>query len=135
MIDMVAARNEIAARCLAALGDQVTIYPAGITGQASLPAVALGMPRWESNVQPCMDLYTWPLAVVVARPGSNDPYVITTLDQLWTDLAGALMTDIENDQTLGGICKAAEVTRADAGYLTVQGVDQPAQTIMLETYG
>lgn len=135
MIDISALRNQLAAILLAAVGDQATVYPAGTTSTVVFPAVIIGMPRWEANTQPCMDTLSWPITTAVARPGSNDPHVITQLDQLWPVVAEALRQSISDDQTIMGSCKAATVIRADPGYVAIQGIDYPGQTITLETYG
>lgn len=135
MIDFRAARAQLGAVVLESVPAGVTVYPAGTAGPIALPAVVIGMPRWEADTQPCMDTVTWAITVAVARPGSNDDYVITELDQLWPAVADGVRNAVVDDQTLAGTCKAATVIRAEPTFLTAQGVELPAQTITLETYG
>lgn len=135
MMDLALIRAHLTAVILAAVGDSATIYPAGTTTTVSFPAVIIGMPRWEANTQPCMDTLFWPISAAVARPGSNDPHVISQLDSLWPVVADAVREAASDDQTMAGACKAATVTQADPGYVAIQGQEYPAQTIMLETYG
>jgi len=135
MIDFPAARAEPGTIVSSSVPAGVTVYPSGTAGSIALPAVVIGMPRWESNTQPCMDTVTFPITIAVARRGSNDDYVINELDQLWPAVAEGVRDAIELDQTLAGTCKAAKVIRAEPTFLTAQGTEYPAQTITLETYG
>jgi hypothetical protein len=135
MIDLPVARAALADLCGDALDGYATVYSSGLNSSIAYPAVVIGMPRWEFNTQPCMDTITWPISVVVARPGTGDTPVIETLEMLWPTLVAYLVEAIENDQTLSGVCKAAECVRAEPGFLSVQGSDLPAQTINVELYG
>lgn len=134
MIDHAAARGR--------LGDiieagqlQATVYPTALQGLAAFPAIVLGQPSWEPDAGGCMDTTRWPVAVVVARPGSNDTYVQTELEQLWPALVTVLDQAIEEDQTLGGVCRASHIEQAEFGLFSIQGQEYPAQTIQLTLYG
>lgn len=116
------------------LGLPVTVYPRGTSSVIRLPAVAIGMPTWEADVQPCMDRATYPITVAVDRNGS-DTSVVTVLEDLWPRVAAALRDAMAADQTLFGTCKAANVTRAEPTALTVQDRELPAVTVTAELYG
>lgn len=112
-----------------------TVYPTALQGLAAFPAIVLGQPSWEPDAGGCMDTTRFPVAVVVARPGSNDAHVQAQLEELWPALIRVLADAIDTDQTLGGICRASHIEQAEFGLFSIQGQEYPAQTIQLTLYG
>lgn len=137
MIDHSAAREELGRIALVAVQgiDEVTVYPGGLDALAHFPAVIVGQPRWAADAGPCMDTSTWPIGVVVARPGGSDTYVQNQLERLWPIVLAGITEAVRADQTLGGVCRASHVQRAEFGLFSIQGQDYPAQTIFTDLYG
>lgn len=137
MIDHGAARARLGQILVSSLEgeDQVQVYPGGLDALAAFPAVIIGQPRWVPDAGGCMDTSTWPVGVVVARPGGSDTYVQNQLERLWPIVLAGLSASIQTDQTLGGVCSAAHIQRAEFGLFAIQGQDYPAQTIFTDLYG
>ena len=135
MINHTAARDGLAQLLTQGLPG-VTVQRGGIDAVATFPGVIVGQPAWTKvdNLPYRLDRSTWPIAVVVAR-NSQDSVVIDELEQLWPAALDLLRTTSEQDQTLGGICDEAIVTRADFGQFAIQGTNYPAQLIFIELYG
>lgn len=134
MLDVEAARTGLAAILEELAPAGAKVLPAGIEALAVFPAVIVGMPIWSGdgpNYQ--FTTWTWPIAVVVNRTGS-DKQTIGLLDKTWPVILAGLRAVSGQDGSLGGICVEAVVTRAQFGTYQIQGVTYPAQVIFLDLY-
>jgi hypothetical protein len=102
------------------VSDRVTVYPTSIDGVAGLPAVVLGMPTWRP-LGGCLSSWEFPVAVIVARPGSADAATVSELDDLWPEVLDGLLA-------LRGR-GLDDVLRAEFGLFDVRGQAYPAQVL------
>lgn len=139
MIDLAAARTAIEDLCRSVLPAETLIYPSGLMPLAQFPAVVIGQPSWTPSAQLDLsyglDRYRWPVAVVLEKPGVQDPTSVDVLDQLWTTLLVALDQQAQGRPGWGGVCKGTLLDHAEFGVFTVQGQAYPAQTIYVDLYG
>lgn len=133
-IDMAAVRASLAEAITAAVPGDVTVYPRGVDGTFTAPAVVIGQPSIEFEVQPCIDRWTLPVAVAVDRTGIDETATQQQLEDAWPAVASALAVWVDTGEWPAGVTHAA-MTRADFGQLMVQGQSFPAQEIQLEIYG
>lgn len=133
-IDMAAVRASLAEAITDAVLDDVTVYPRGVDGTFTAPAVVIGQPSIEFEVQPCIDRWTVPVAVAVDRTGIDETATQQQLENTWPAVASALAVWVDAGEWPAGVTHAA-MTRADFGQLLVQGQSFPAQEIQLEIYG
>lgn len=114
----------------------IVAYPAAPHGPLPEQFLIVGMPSWREPIDSiCLDRWEWPVLVVVGRPGTNDTATAERLQALWPQVVAALQLAIQADQSLGGICAAANVTKAEFGTVDIQGKQLPCQTITLQLYG
>lgn len=135
MINNAAARARLGEICELAVDGEATVYPSAIDASAAFPLVAIGMPRWTPQIEPCIDRSQFPIAVAVKLPGGDSAATQDQLDQLWQAVASQLDDAITDDPTLGGLCAAAHLDRAEPGAFRVQGHDYPAQLIFINLDG
>ena len=133
-IDMGAVRQALAELLQDALPDEVQVYPRGVDGVFVSPAVVLGQPSVEFEVQPCVDRWTLPVAVAVERSGGDEEATQRLLEDTWPLAASAVAAWVDEGAWPAGVQHAA-MTRADFGSLSVQGQGYPAQEITIEIYG
>lgn len=110
----------------------VKVYRRAITGTFQAPAVVIGQPSLEQpNAQPCVDQWSWPVHVVVGRPGTDEAATQAKLESCWVKVYAEL------DRLVEGIPGAvvARIMRADFGSLLVGGISFPAYEITLEIFG
>lgn len=136
------ARARLAEIIQAAIGDgrvpSATVQRAGIDSVPVFPSVIIGQPSWQTQPELTYAIQqsSWPVACVVNRSGvGGDTPSIDALEDLWPAVVELLKTTSELDQTLGGVCSQALITRADFGAFTIQGQTYPAQLITVELYG
>lgn len=108
-------------------------YPPG--GVTQFPAVIVGQAAWEPGVNGCLNLWTVSVSVVVAQPGLDDEATIAQLEDVWPDVYTTLDEAIDADQSLGGVCAVAQLTRARPGLLEIAGVRYPATAIEIQLHG
>ncbi len=140
MIDYSAVRAklaDIATTAAESVSGRVAVYPAPPSTLTAPQFVLIGQPNVTGfEVQPCIDRITWAVAAVVDVGGSgNFAQAQTALEQLWPAIADGYREATEQDQTLGGLVVAAEVTRAEFGEISVAGTQTPAQNIILTLHG
>lgn len=99
---------------------RVTVYPSAIDGLAGLPGIVIGMPSWRP-LNGCLAVWEFPVAVIVARPGTADAASAAELDELWPTVLSGLL-----DLRGRGL---DDVTKAEFGLFNVQGQDYPAQVL------
>lgn len=136
MINHVTARAQLASIVEDAVPAGTTVYRSGLEPLAEFPAVVVGMPSW--SVDPSSfwtDRSTFPVAVILQRPGYQDPETVDVLEALWQVITEALRTASVQDQTLSGICKASAVQHSEFGNFNVQQQDYPAQVIFVDLFG
>lgn len=117
---------------------EATVQRAGIDSVPVFPTVIVGQPSWQTapELTYALGRSTFPIGCVVNRSGvAGDTPSIDTLEGLWPAVAHLLRMTSEQDQTLGGVCSQALITRADFGAFTIQGQTYPAQLITVELYG
>jgi len=136
VIDLELARQ----RFVELLQDQpATLYATTTESLISPPAIIVGQPTVTFSTLSTgygrLDTSSFPIMVLVRRPGSNDPHQQHELEELWPSVAETLAVALIDDQTLGGLCKAGSVIRADFSFYVVQGKQYPTQTITVELYG
>ena len=131
MIDITALRDYLAGRIAT---DDVTVYPAGVSdGPFTAPALIIGQPEVTFAAQPCLDRYSLPVAVVVAR-GVSDRETQARLEQVWTDTAELARMLFASDAQLGGLVAAVRLVDARFGLFGVQGQEFPAQHLSIEIF-
>lgn len=135
MINLADLRDRVATVVTEAVGAAAAVYPWPPAGTPELPAVIVGQTAWRPGQTQCLDQYTVPIFVTVARPGSDDQATIAELEQLWPQVLGEVQQAILADQTLGGLCAVADVKQARPVPLNLQGLTLPAQSIDIEIYG
>lgn len=136
MIDHSAARAKIAELVEDTVPAGTTVYRSGLVPLADFPAVVIGMPSWSVDPSSiCTDRSTFPVAVILERPGFQDPATVDELETLWQSITEALREASRQDQTLGGVCAASAVQHAEFGQFNVQGQDFPAQVIFVDLFG
>lgn len=136
MINIPDARAQLAKIIGDAVGSQVQVYPSGTSGTVTFPAVVLGMPYGIPPANWCNPGITWPVGVVVSRPGTNDADPIDQLDRLWPLVFTTLRDLTARDSSLGGICNQSSVQdTTQMSQFDVQGQSYPAQLISLDLYG
>lgn len=128
VIDITAAREELASAITAAVDPKVAVYPQAVDGLSTFPAVVLGMPSWKPGPTFCLNIYEFPVAVIVARPGISDVTTVTELDQLWPLVLDGLSSIAEQDPSF-------TVSRAEFGLFALQGQQYPAQIIFCSFTG
>jgi hypothetical protein len=101
--------------------DRTTVYRTSVEGLAGFPAIVLGMPSWKPAPIACGSTWDFPVAVIVARPGTSDSATVSELDELWPTVLDALL-----DLRGRGL---DDVTAATFGMFNVQGQDYPAQVL------
>lgn len=134
MINLVQARARIAELITTQLGDRVTVYPAALDATANLPCVALGVPDFTPDAQPCVDLITIPVAVVVPLLSGAAMANQDQLEALWSELVEGLREDIRTQPGLG-IARNAVIRRAQYGGFAIQGQEYPAMVTYLDLFG
>ncbi|PKQ20183.1 MAG: hypothetical protein CVT66_06265 [Actinobacteria bacterium HGW-Actinobacteria-6] len=108
------------------------VYRRAITGTFQAPAVVIGQPSLEQpNVQPCLDQWSWPVHVVVDRPGADEDATQAKLEGCWVKVYAELAGLV--DGIPGAVM--ARIMRAEFGSLLVGGVSFPAYEITLEIVG
>lgn len=117
--------------------DSVTVHRSAWNGITAFPCVVIGMPQWqpEQRTNWCNMRTTWPIGVVVNRPGTDDAGTVDTLDKTWQQLLSGLLDVSAADPGLGGICAQNVITRSTFGLFRIADVDYPAQTIFIDLYG
>lgn len=135
MINLSALRERVATVVTEAVAGSAAVYPWPPSGTVEFPAVIIGQTAWEPSLTYCIDQYTVPVFVVVQRPGNDDQATVAQLEQTWPAVLQAITQAIASDQTLGGLCAAADVKRARPVPFQLQGVVLPAQSIDIEIYG
>lgn len=114
----------------------VPCYKAAPSGPLPTVFTIIGMPSWEQATEAvCMPYWTWPVLVCIGRSGTNDTLMVERLEEVWPTVMAALLSAINTDQTLGGVCLSANIPRAEFGTIEIQGKQLPCQTISLEIYG
>lgn len=135
MIDLAELRAKLATELDTRIPDSagVKVYPRGVDGVFTSPAVVFGQPTVEFNVQPCsIHRYELPVAVVVERQGLDETTTQHELEDAWMVVAGA----IEDTIAAGTLPGAAhKLTRADFGSFQIQGQGYPAQVLTIELFG
>lgn len=137
MINIPQARNGLAAVLEEIAPAGTTVEPEAPDGVPAFPLALVGMPAWNAD-GPTYGFTTWtfPIAVLVDRAaGGGDRASIEALDATWPAVLAGLRSHAEDDQTLGGICIEAVVSRAQFGLYTLAGIDYPAQLIFVDLYG
>lgn len=132
MIDMAAIRDHLVA-ALSPVTDW-NVYPRAVTGVPALPAVLIGSPDIEFDVEPCLDLYSLPVIVGVAMDGTDLVAIHARLETLWIRLATELRDAIA-DPAFTALASRAELTTGEAGDLLIGRLELPAYTINLKFYG
>jgi hypothetical protein len=116
-----------------------TVQRAGIDSLPVFPTVIVGQPSWQAAPPErtyALGQSTFPIGCVVNRSGiGGDAPSIDALEDLWPAVVDLLRTTSEQDQTLGGVCSQALISRADFGAFSIQGQTYPAQLITIELYG
>lgn len=137
MINHNEARTGLAKLIATLVPDTISVYRSAFDGVPGFPCVVIGMPTWEPDARTnyCATRSTWPVAIVVGRPGTDDAGTVTDLDQLWQLVADGLLDASARDPELGGIGVQSVITRAAFGLFNIRGVDYPAQTIFVDIYG
>lgn len=131
MINLTGLRDYLADRIAT---DDVTVYPAGVSdGPFVLPALIIGQPEVTFAVQPCLDRYSLPVAVVVAR-GVSDRETQARLESVWTDTAELARLLFDSDAQLGGLVAAVRLVDARFGLFGIQGQEYPAQHLSIEIF-
>jgi hypothetical protein len=120
-VSVAALRATLADAISSVVDDRTTVYPTSVDGLAGFPAVVLGMPSWRP-FNGCLSIWEFPVAVIVARPGTADSAMVSELDDLWPTVLAALI-ELRDRQEI------TDVTRADFGLFNVQGIDYPAQVL------
>lgn len=115
--------------------DGLNVVPRAVDGMAELPAAVIGMPKWEPGPTGCWGSFEIPVAVLVARPGISDEDTVDELDRMWPQVLEQIQDAIDVDQSLGGVCAAVEIVRAEFGLFVLQGQQWPAQLIFLTVTG
>lgn len=128
VIDITAARDELATAVTAVVDPSVIVYPKAVDGISRFPAVVLGMPSWKPGPTFCLNSYEFPVAVIVARPGISDVSTVTELDQLWPVVLDGLSSISEQDPSF-------TVIRAEFGLFALHGQQYPAQIIFCSFTG
>lgn len=126
MIDVGATRDLLAATAAGA-DESLTGIARAVNGLAVFPAVVIGQPSWQPGPTFCLDRYSFPVAVIVARPGISDDATIAQLDELWPQVLDQLRTA---DLPLEG-----SVDRAEFGLFQIEGQQYPAQVITVTVTG
>lgn len=114
------------------------VYRRAIGGAFTWPAVVLGQPTLEeADVQPCgVHRWTFPVHVVVGRPGQDEEATQQLLEGCWTEVYGQLDQMLAEDPYLGAAdVQEAHLERADFGSLLVAGQAYPAYEITLSVLG
>lgn len=136
MINHAAARDEIATMLTAIVPNGTTVYRSGLEPLSTFPAVVIGMPTWSVDESSYFtSRSTMPIAVILAKPNTQDPYTVDVLESLWELITNGLIDASHADQTLGGICHASAVQHTEFGQFNVQGQDYPAQVIFIDLFG
>lgn len=136
MIDHVAARDRLKTLIEAAVPDGTTVYASGLQPLADFPAVVIGMPSWSVDTSSYhTDQTTYPIAVILARPGEQDPITVDVIEDIWQRVTQALRTASEVDQTLGDVCLASAIQRSQFGQFNVQTQEYPSQVIFVDLFG
>ena len=113
-----------------------TVSRGAVSGPGAFPLVMVGQPETEMvGAGFCVERSEVPVAVAVARDGTNDQAVIDHLDTLIGDLVEALRDATAADPSLGGACAEAHLIRVEPGALVVQGTEHPCHTVWLEIQG
>ena len=140
MINLAAARDKLAELITAQVGDRAidpaapAVYRGALDAVPAPPLIAVGVPEWEPDVQPCMDLTTIPVGVVVEMPGGNAGAVQDQLESLWSEVVAGLREDLIAQPGLG-VAKVVVIKRARFGPFIIQGTEYPAMVTFLEFYG
>lgn len=136
MVELAAVRDQLV-KIIETVVPTVTVYRSAFDGAAVFPSVIVGMPSWEDDTTAnyCAPHTLWPVAVVVARPGTNDQGTVDQLDALWPAVFHGLRDASHTDSTLSGICLQSVVNRAQFGQFAIQGQTYPAQLITVDLYG
>lgn len=136
MIDHSAARTRLGMIIEAVAPIGTKVYRSGLEPLADFPAVVIGMPAWSVDESShSTDRSTFPVAVILERPGFQDPVTVDALETLWQTITIALRNASLLDQTLSGVCRASAVQHAEFGQFNVQGQDYPAQVIFVDLFG
>lgn len=136
MINIPDARSQLAKIIADQVADQVAVYPSGTSGTVTFPAVVLGMPYGIPPANWCNPGITWPIGVVVSRPGTNDADPIDQIDRLWPLVFTTLRDLTLADPSLGGICRQSSVQdQTQMSLFDIQGLGYPAQLIQIDLYG
>lgn len=106
--------------------DRLTVHQSTLSAVADFPLIAIGVPRWQPNTGPCMDLCTLPVANAVRLPNDDGEVVQQELEALWAETVELMREERKIDPTLGGLVKAWNLARAEYGALHIQGRDYPA---------
>lgn len=131
MIDLDAARDAIRADVADV---DATFYPAAVSELFAVPAVIVGIPEVEFDVEACTDLVRLPVGVVVARDGTNDAASQTSVEALMRAVSDRLRASVQSGR-LYDLCSVASLARADFELIGVQGATYPAFTLQLDLYG
>lgn len=131
MLDPTAVRTQLADAIRPLVPASVPVLESAFDGLAVLPAVVIGMPSWDEARETnfCFPRLTWPVGVIVSRPGDNDPVTVETLDQTWA----AVLAGLRNVHSLAAASQVI-VQRSQFGLFLVQGQQYPSQTIFVETF-
>lgn len=130
-------RDQLAKIIIDGVPDTVSVYRSAFDGTPALPAVIVGMPSWEDDISAnyCAPHRQFPIACVVARPGTADEHTADQLDSLWPAVFDQLRDTSRSDPGLGGICRQSVIGRALFGQFNIQGQLYPAQLITIDLYG
>lgn len=134
MIDLAAVRTRLADSFRDQFGDRVKVYRGQLAAAAEFPLIAVGVPRWKPDVQPCTDQVSLPVALAVKVGAGDGEAVQDSLEALWAELVDSLREDLRTDPSLGGLVRTAVITGADFGGLLIQGREYPAMNTTLDLY-
>lgn len=136
-MDLAAVRDQLVKIIAADLPESISVHRSAFDGIPALPTVIIGMPSWEDDTTAnyCAPHTMWPIAVVVARPGSDDAGTVEQLDTLWPVVFEAIRDASRADPTLAGVCRQSVTNRAQFGQFAIQGQTYPAQLITVDLYG
>ena len=120
-MSVAALRAILAGAIRSGVDDRTTVYETSVDGLAGFPAIVLGMPSWRP-LTGCLSVWEFPVAVIVARPGTADSATVGELDELWPTVLDALI-ELRDRQEI------TDITKAEFGLFNVQGQDYPAQVL------
>lgn len=113
-------------------GLDVQVHSRAVTGTPAFPLVVFGMPDVDCDTDMCFDTWRFPVAVVAARPGSDDVVTVDRLESATETVLDQLRSELGQDPTLGGVAAHSRVARVDPGAFPVGQATHPANRIIIE---